>query len=852
MADPCAGVQGDAEYLKSAIDGTIADINSALDFQRKADAKASEFDSVCKGREDGTPNCREISIALGALQSLAKDNQAKVQRATQALTSYRKSYDQVNGNLYICRQQQAASGQPAPSNPDPSSNSPNPNWWQEGHDRERFYGPPPDAELPPYDPNSIDLRPPNAVGQPGVRGPSRFANDPPLSRITGLGGQGLPNPDDMPKTPPPSDAPIPRITDLRSQGLPNPEDLPKTGKDSLEGALSNPVINGACDWARDQSNPDDLALEQQTIQQIEAAAEKRAAVLKQDWNEIFQEAETELNQAAAALVQHRADPKLRSLLATDQGLYDEHSKEVRDATAGLSKVDSQLALLHKRIATAMQCLQARIAELDPNSGQQAANGGASGSGPDAPVAGADGPGQGSGTGSPGTGSPGTGGPGTGGSGPAPPTPGGQPPTKTATAPPANQPPTKIPANAPPTPPSQSTAATCPYEPAPVCAATRMGNTSVPKVCEHANNADVAKPACILADPDTIALYKKDCEYFGGAFRLLSDREYLALTGLPQYYRLPPGLGGGSAGGLTLASSGYCPPQQPSATHPDVASLAHPDVAVDSPVKPAPPPDVAVDSPVHPAPAPPPDVAVDSPNPPTHHEPAPPSQQASLPNPEPPPAPQPAPPTINGGEPSPPQINVYIPSAPPPEPGPTTVHGPHTPPVAPSPQPAPPPSVSQPPAPPPQPQPPGAGIYSMGCGAPKDGVITCSNSNGQTCTTTSGTCDPRTGQVFPAPPKPPEPKTALPVKPLPPQKAEPTQPKPLPPKTAERAPKPLPPKTVEPEPKPLPPKTVEPEPKPRPLKTVEVQPKPLAPVAAVPQPKPSPAPPAPPQAKPLPA
>jgi hypothetical protein len=295
--------------------------------------------------------------------------------------------------------------------------------------------------------------------------------------------------------------------------------------------------------------------------------------------------------------------------------------------------------------------------------------------------------------------------------------------------------------------------------------------------------------------------------------------------------------------------GHVTEPEQSAQHADVALATPPDVAVDSPTKPAPPPDVAVDSPVKPATPPPPDVAIDSPRLATPPSPqSMPSHQPSLPNSEPGPEPAP-PPTANSGAPSQPQINVYIPPAPPPEPGPPMVHDPHTPPVATSPlpshQPAPPPIIDTftPPKPPPPPT-----VYGQACSDPVNGVITCTDTEKRKCTTTSGTCDPRTGQVNPAPPKPSEPKTALPVTPLPPKTVEPTQPKPLPPKSVEPTqPKPLPPKTVEPtQPKPLPPKTVEPtQPQPLPAKTVEpTQPKPLPPKTAQAQPAIPPAPPPP--------
>src|SRR4029077_13771737 len=182
--------------------------------------------------------------------------------------------------------------------------------------------------------------------------------------------------------------------------------------------------------------------------------------------------------------------------------------------------------------------------------------------------------------------------------------------------------------------------------------------SVPKLCEHAKDPAEAKPDCVPADPDSIALSKKECQNLGGNFRLLSDSEYLALTGQPQYYWAPAF--GGLGGGLTLAShgpglTGQCRPYR--ATNADVASATPPDVAVDSPhpttpVKP-PPPDVAVDSP-HPAP-------------PSQPQPQPPSHPAGSAG------PAPAPPATWSG----PQINVYIPPAP--QPGPV-----HTPPVEPPP------------------------------------------------------------------------------------------------------------------------------------------------------------------------
>lgn len=362
----------------------------------------------------------------------------------------------------------------------------------------------------------------------------------------------------------------------------------------------------------------------------------------------------------------------------------------------------------------------------------------------------------------------------------------------AVMPPA-QPPT------PPSPPSQSTNATCPYEPAPVCQATLQGNTSIPKVCEHANNAAAAKPVCILADPDSIALSKKDCENFGGTFRLLSDREYLALTGLPQYYRLPPGLGGGSSGGLTLASSGYCPPQPPSATHADVAMLK-------------PPPDI-IDTPAKPTTTPPPDV-IDTPAPPTH---GPTDQQAALPG----PTPEPTPNGGSSGSGTQPQINIY--TGPPTQPGPvhTPPQGTSTPPVHP------PQGTSTPPIGTGTSPGPGVGRENGGTCTSANGITTCVDEGGHKCMTKADFCDPT------APPPLP-PKTVTPQKPapLPPKTVTPTQPAPLPPKTVSpQAPKPLPPVAVAPRatPQPVPPPA--PPPPSLPQQTASVEPPPVQPACS---------------------
>jgi hypothetical protein len=446
LADPCSGIQSDAVFLKATIESTIRETYADLFFQRQEDEETQKFTSECGGREDGTPKCRSIAINLAALKPLREEKQTKIQKAAQALTYYRQSYDKVNADLLQCWKLQAASGAPAaaPSDAPPPSDSTD--WQQEAAAQQQYYGPPAGAALPPYDP-SVDLSPINPLGVPAVRGPSRL--NAPAVRITNL-GPGQPDPSAAPPTPEPNrwDNPAPpRITKLDPR-LPDPRKAPKTGVDSLEGALSNPVINGACDWARNQSNLDDIAQWQQTIQQIQEAAETRGQQLWEGWNAIQEEAESSRSGAMVALLLHREDPRLQSLVASDQSLVDEYDQDVQAALDGLNEVDLQISILHKRIAKATQCLDARKKELDPNSGQQASTGGEPG------PAGSGQGGANSGGGGPPTRQ--------GGAGPgAPPQP-LPPPTIPVSAPPKSAPPQPLPPVTVPSspPPSQPTAESC--------------------------------------------------------------------------------------------------------------------------------------------------------------------------------------------------------------------------------------------------------------------------------------------------------------------------------------------------------------------------------------------------------
>jgi RHS repeat-associated protein len=390
-------------------------------------------------------------------------------------------------------------------------------------------------------------------------------------------------------------------------------------------------------------------------------------------------------------------------------------------------------------------------------------------------------------------------------------------------------------------PAQSKPGDCPYAPAPVCLATRMGNTSVPTECAHAKNADMTKPACILADPDSIALSKKNCQYFGGDFRLLSDDEYLTLIGQSQLYWLPANLGGG--GGLTLSSSGpggncsakpaarqdvFFPPIKPLR----LASLPTPEYGSDSPNHPSgvqPTPEYGSDSPtpVHPQPAPP------SPGPQATYDP-----QSLQPGPGPGPYhPAPAPgPIENGGESTPPVHNQpLVPNKPiidtePEHPKPSDAVTPpvHEPPVTNK-------KITdtwntQPPV--------KSGGASENGGYFLPGGISCLGKPGHaSCTdqgghpvncATDGTCTDSTGRIVnpPATPGPLKP-AQLPVKPVQPE------PKPLPvqPVTPQQKVAALPVQPVKPDPKPLPVHPVTPEPTLLPVQKVNPQP-PLLPVKPV--------------------
>jgi hypothetical protein len=339
FADSCSGVQGDAEYLKARIESTVGDINNALYFQRGEDAKAREFADQCGGRGDRSKKCPAIASDLTALKSLRVENQSSVQRATQALTYYRESYQKVNIDLYRCRQQQVASGEPASGPGEPSP--PNPDWRQESQDRERLYGPPATAELPPYDPG-VDLRPPNQVGDPSpVRGPSRLNAPPtPLSRTTDLAGQGLPA---------------------------------DPGLAALQNAISSSLVNDLCDWVGSQTNTVDLDARRQVISEMYNNAETAVLLRKPGLQAKRQEAQSLAATVSANLAAHQRDPRLQTLVPMDQEDLAQRRQQAEKAAADIEELDALERLMRIRIAAAQGCLGARLSELNQNAGQQARN-----------------------------------------------------------------------------------------------------------------------------------------------------------------------------------------------------------------------------------------------------------------------------------------------------------------------------------------------------------------------------------------------------------------------------------------------------------------------------------------------
>jgi hypothetical protein len=237
----------------------------------------------------------------------------------------------------------------------------------------------------------------------------------------------------------------------------------------------------------------------------------------------------------------------------------------------------------------------------------------------------------------------------------------------------------------------------------------------------------------------------------------------------------------------------------------------------------------------------------TPAPEASHTPAPPEppaqpqQQASIPQ-QPAPDPEPAPT---------PHINVVTAPDPPPE----MPHPPHVDPRVPTPSPSSPvPYVNIYPKPvtptQPTPSPSVTGVMSGGSCDTKNGVTTCTDLQGNKCTTSDSFCDPRKASA-PQPPKPlpPTPVTAAPkVEPSPPPKEAP---KPLPPTKVTAAPKVEPAPPAKETPKLLPPTHVAAAPKVEPAPPVKEAPKPLPPTPVTAAPKVEPAPPAKETPKPLP-
>ena len=220
FADPCSGVQGDAEYLKTKVESEINDLSNALRFQKIENERALEFEQHCKQREDVLPQCRSLAVSLESVRMLRKEKEQLVREATQKLEHYRREYQRANLHLFRCRR----------DNPAPAERQASPNYQQERQERERLFDAPAVAELPAYDPNP-DLRAPNTIGDPSTRGPQRSRD----STATRMVPPELVTP---PAPPEAGEKPPQRITAL--PGLPAVEDMSAEERDKLRKALENP------------------------------------------------------------------------------------------------------------------------------------------------------------------------------------------------------------------------------------------------------------------------------------------------------------------------------------------------------------------------------------------------------------------------------------------------------------------------------------------------------------------------------------------------------------------------------------------------------------------------------------
>ena len=226
FADMCSGVRSEAEYLRSAIEARIRELDEALFFQRLENNRAGEFENKCASRDDGSPQCSALYTSLAAARSLREREEDHVRAASRDLSNLRQRYPLANRKFAECAEQQAAEGN---SPPDSGALIPMPNYRQVQRERDQLYKDDRVAGLPDYDPN-VDLTPPNKLGDRSVRGPSRR-----------LGPYVPPK-----REAPPSDvlapvAPEPtapeRITTM-PPGIPAPEDLPTDQREKLRKALT--------------------------------------------------------------------------------------------------------------------------------------------------------------------------------------------------------------------------------------------------------------------------------------------------------------------------------------------------------------------------------------------------------------------------------------------------------------------------------------------------------------------------------------------------------------------------------------------------------------------------------------
>ncbi|MBK8770113.1 MAG: hypothetical protein IPM06_06750 [Rhizobiales bacterium] len=218
VADPCAGIQGDAQYLKDSIETTIREIDRALYFQRSEASESLQFQVQCDNREEKSAACRDLGISLEVLVYLRKEKEQVIRDLTQKLSYHRQEYQSTNLKLFRCRQQYGSAESP------PAVRLSDDDMFrirQENKEREKYFQPP-SVEPPPYDPD-IDLRQPNSLGDPSVRGPKRSREPGKATRLV-PGKPGLPEggPDDM--------------ADLPNFGTDESAALPGFDKDELAGS----------------------------------------------------------------------------------------------------------------------------------------------------------------------------------------------------------------------------------------------------------------------------------------------------------------------------------------------------------------------------------------------------------------------------------------------------------------------------------------------------------------------------------------------------------------------------------------------------------------------------------------